>query len=112
MIRYYLWYLPHNHKNLFKSLDLIDDKISIGDYVSVWQDDSGLNGNINKIDIDNIYKFLEQLFYKFNMELPKNFAPHSMSVGDIVELRDIDSRYSRYFFCDNIGFKEVTYKLA
>ena len=48
---------------------------------------------------------LENLFYKFNEERPKDFAGHSMSVSDIVAVKQ-DGVISCHY-CDSIGFKEV-----
>lgn len=44
---------------------------------------------------------LEDLFYTFNMDRPKDFKGHSMSVSDIVELN------GKKYYCDSFGFKEI-----
>lgn len=45
---------------------------------------------------------LESLFREFNTNHPVDYHGHSMSVGDLVELGDW------FFYCDTIGFVDVT----
>lgn len=49
---------------------------------------------------------LNRLFEIFNIERPKDFIAHSMSVGDVVALRQ-DGKIS-YHYVDSFGFKELT----
>lgn len=44
---------------------------------------------------------LNELYEQFNMEHPRDFEGHSMSVSDIVKLG------KDYYFCDDIGFKKI-----
>ena len=48
---------------------------------------------------------LESLFQTFNISRPGDFCGHSLSVSDIVALKQ-DGTVS-YHFCDSIGFKEL-----
>ena len=48
---------------------------------------------------------LEDLFYKFNNEWPKDFGGHSLSVSDIVAIKQ-DGHVS-YHYCDSVGFQEL-----
>ncbi|MGM9600663.1 MAG: YodL domain-containing protein [Faecousia sp.] len=48
---------------------------------------------------------LDKLFYKFNVERPKDFKGHSMSISDIVVLHSAGKRTAWY--CDAFGFQEV-----
>ena len=43
----------------------------------------------------------ETLFYKFNMERPKDFKGHSLSVSDIVVVD------GQRFYTDSIGFRKI-----
>lgn len=45
---------------------------------------------------------LDDLFYIFNVEHPRDFKGHSLSVSDIVELEG-DGTY----FCDRFGWKKL-----
>ena len=48
---------------------------------------------------------LESLFQTFNISRPGDFCGHSLSVSDVVALKQ-DGQVS-YHFCDSIGFKEL-----
>lgn len=51
---------------------------------------------------DELYRFLEWVFKKFNVDHPEDFRGHSLSVGDVIKVGD------RYFKVESVGFKEVT----
>ena len=48
---------------------------------------------------------LEDIYYRFNIELPASFKGHSLSVSDVVEINE--NEVSRFYFVDSIGFKEI-----
>lgn len=48
---------------------------------------------------------LEGLFYQFNEDRPKHFTGHSLSVSDIVALKQ--NGVVSYYYCDTVGFREV-----
>ena len=48
---------------------------------------------------------LENLFYKFNMEHPEDFKGHSLSVSDVVVIKERGKSTAHYV--DSIGFKQV-----
>lgn len=48
---------------------------------------------------------LEGLYFKFNTQHPADFSGHSLSMGDIVAIKQGD-RVS-YHYCDTVGFKEL-----
>lgn len=48
---------------------------------------------------------LESLFYKFNMEHPEDFKGHSLSVSDVVVVKERGK--STAYYVDNIGFKQL-----
>ena len=48
---------------------------------------------------------LEQIYVEFNLHRPADFTGHSLSVSDIVALKQ-DGVVS-YHYCDSIGFKEL-----
>ena len=47
----------------------------------------------------------ETLFEKFNTDIPKDFKGHSMSVSDILVLRQ--NGHEQALYCDRVGFREV-----
>jgi len=52
---------------------------------------------------------LDRLFYIFNMEHPVDFRGHSLSVSDIVILKeDEKDNNPGVFYIEPIGFKDVT----
>lgn len=54
-----------------------------------------------EIEGTNIGEVLEYLFRIFNIQQPKDFRGHSMSVSDVVCLD------GKYYYTDNVGFEEV-----
>lgn len=52
-------------------------------------------------DIDT----LEDIYRRFNLDHPKDFTGHSLSVSDVVVLRHGDKQTAHY--CDSYGFREV-----
>ena len=65
------------------------------------------NGMLSKEDYNKVYTCerpdgvtLEDLFYEFNNEHPKDFHGHSMSVSDAVEID------GKLYFCNSFGFDE------
>ena len=54
---------------------------------------------------DDTGRILENFFYIFNDERPGDFMGHSLSVSDIVALKQ-DGKVS-YHYCDSMGFQEL-----
>ena len=106
----------------------IEHKPIEGDHFSIYQlkdDDSlhyirfegltRLHKEGNEVERDNynlVYEAglkpgtsLDDLYYEFNMQHPKDFRGHSMSVSDIVVLHKGDE--DKAFYVDTFGFTEV-----
>ena len=106
----------------------IEHKPIEGDHFSIYQlkdDDSlhyirfegltRLHKEGNEVERDNynlVYEAglkpgtsLDDLYYEFNMQHPKDFRGHSMSVSDIVVLHNGDE--DKAFYVDTFGFTEV-----
>lgn len=70
---------------------------------------------IDKSIYDEVYaskadlRDIEDLYEIFNLNRPVDFRGHSMSVSDIVEIIDSDIIDKGFYFCDDIGFKKVTF---
>lgn len=84
--------------NKFKSLSRIDKNLEFNCYDKVYEYETQDNR-------DNIWKFLEHIFFIFNQNKPLDFKSHSLSVSDIVRVRNNDM--DRWFYCDSIGFEEI-----
>ena len=54
---------------------------------------------------DDTGRILENFYYIFNDERPGDFVGHSLSVSDIVALKQ-DGKVS-YHYCDSMGFQEL-----
>lgn len=54
---------------------------------------------------DDTGRILENFYYIFNDERPGDFVGHSLSVSDIVALKQ-DGKVS-YHYCDSVGFQEL-----
>ncbi len=48
---------------------------------------------------------LENLFYKYNMERPEDFKGHSLSVSDVIVVRERSK--STAYYVDSFGFKQL-----
>ena len=55
---------------------------------------------------DETGRVLENFYYIFNDDRPGDFVGHSLSVSDIVALKQ-DGKVS-YHYCDSVGFKELS----
>ncbi len=49
---------------------------------------------------------LDDLFFRYNGNRPLDFTGHSLSVGDILALKQGD--VVSYHYCDSFGFRELT----
>jgi hypothetical protein len=88
---------------LFESWDRIEDDFDFDNYVEVW------NGTFESLGVtvpstNNIWN-LDKIFDIFNVNHPKDFHGHSLSVSDIVKLDN------EYFYCDNFGWENITDKI-
>ena len=81
------------------------------DQLEKWQGspevDAGIYGKAFEGEIDA--KDLEEIYEIFNLDKPDGYHGRSLSVSDVVAVRDPDSKKIDYFFCDSIGFKKVNF---
>lgn len=80
-------------KNKFRSFD--ESNINPSIYEKVF------SGSINEINS------LEDVFTKFNTDIPRSHYGHSLSVSDIIEVTESDSLNNGFYFCDSFGFKRL-----
>jgi len=62
-------------------------------------------GNVDFITKDFTMSDLEKLYELFNVNPPEKFTGRSMSVSDIIVIEGVNPY--RFFFCDNVGFREL-----
>ena len=60
------------------------------------------DGKMDCISLENIYQ-------KFNVDHPADYTGRSLSVSDVVEIRESDTLKPGFYFVDSIGFKTVSY---
>ena len=53
---------------------------------------------------------LDFLYEVFNERRPDNFKGHSLSVGDIIEVQEVDVVGAKptYYYCDSFGWEDIT----
>lgn len=68
-------------------------------YRSVWHDTEEAGDDMDLINY---------LWEVFNERHPEGFRGHSMSVSDIVFVKDIETNEKKYYYCDNFGWKDIT----
>ena len=81
------------------------------DRLEKYQGSSNIDSKIYDLIYENAIEArnLEDIFRIFNIDHPKDFRGHSLSVSDIVEVVDSNSVKSGFYFCDSIGFKAVAF---
>ena len=63
-------------------------------------------GILNDITPTETMDLLEELYTKFNLKRPDDFTGHSLSVSDVIVLKQGGSFHS--FYTDSFGFAELT----
>ncbi len=99
---YQLKHTPENHDISFTGLDYLEKmgkEVDRNNYDLIYSYKEDLS------DIKSLSVFLESVFEKFNMDHPKDFEGHSLSVSDVVAVKK-DGKISAHFV-DSIGFKEL-----
>lgn len=85
---------------MFNSIEHISkscgDKIPADIYEAVY------SGKVEAESCDDLWRI-------FNLNIPKDYKGRSMSVSDVIEVIDSDSR-SDFFFCDDIGFETIAFE--
>ena len=60
------------------------------------------DGKMDCISLENIYQ-------KFNVDHPADYKGRSLSVSDVVEIRESDTLNPGFYFVDSIGFKSISF---
>lgn len=53
---------------------------------------------------------LEDVYRKFNEEHPAGYKGRSLSVSDVVEIVESDNTEKGFYYCDNFGFKTISFE--
>ena len=53
---------------------------------------------------------LEAVYAKFNLDHPAGYTGRSMSVSDVVQVVESPTAKEGFYFCDSIGFREITFQ--
>ena len=101
---YKIYQLDANNENvrldgkLFKDWDMLNRTCGFcfnWEYKLVWEDGIEVDENVSSEEI------LDDLFFIFNQNHPKNYYGRSMSVSDVVELDGIK------YYCDSFGWVKI-----
>ena len=99
---YQLKHTPENHDISFTGLDYLEKmgkEVDRNNYDLIYC----YNEDLSKVE--SMPAFLESVFEKFNMDHPKDYKGHSLSVSDVVAVKK-DGKISAHFV-DSVGFKEL-----
>ena len=71
--------------------------------------------DVNAAAYDRVYDgkmdctSLENIYQKFNVDHPADYKARSLSVSDVVEIRESDTLNPGFYFVDSIGFKSISF---
>lgn len=101
MIQVYIWQLPISNRRCFRPVNYTE--VDLRDYVLVYYKE------VNNDLVKNVVQFLEELYGSFQVsdEMPGDYYARSVSISDLIILRDADSRENKGYVVDLTGFKEV-----
>ncbi|MBP5432257.1 MAG: DUF3849 domain-containing protein [Ruminococcus sp.] len=99
---YQLKHTPENHDISFAGLDFLEKmgkEVSRDNYTLVYSYKEDLS------KVESMPAFLSSVFEKFNINHPRDFEGHSLSVSDVVAIKK-DNRITSYYV-DSTDFKEI-----
>lgn len=95
-------------------VDRYDDDVAFAslDETIMRQGESRINSEIyDKVfDGDIDCETLEDVYTKFNIDLPTGYRGRSLSKSDIVEVENKNGVERSFWFCDSFGFAEVGFE--
>ena len=85
------------------------NRIAFEGYETIRQNTGSIDSEVYEMvfsgDVDA--SDLEDIFRIFNKEHPEGYCGRSMSVSDVVVVKESANIHPGAYFCDNIGFKEI-----
>ena len=92
------YYSANQNQNAhFLNYKKVNENVNLDDYNFIAR-----YGTTDENKHKPINSFLEDVFYTFNVNHPKNFKGHSLSVSDIVAIKIRNE--IQFYFTDSIGF--------
>lgn len=101
MIQVYIWQLPTSNRRCFRPVNYTE--VDLRDYVLVYYKE------IDRDSVKNTTQFLEELYGSFQVSdgMPFDYHARSVSVSDLILLKDIDNNKVEGYIVDLTGFKKV-----
>jgi len=91
--------LPIENGKIFMGYNDIHGIIDFQDYTLVY------TGALEKLNPENIYPILDNIFEKLNIAHPTDYHARSLSVSDIVAIKHQNT--ISYYFCDQAGWRLI-----
>ena len=104
-VRYKILQIPHGKDNggfLFADWDKVKKDFDLSRYKTVYEGELETRPD----ERPDSPRILEEIFARFNLDLPDGYQGRSLSVSDVVCFPDIGTAY----YCDNFGWKEIPLK--
>ena len=98
--------------SIFQLKDTVVGKLFF-DYEYIVEKYGGIKGddyNIvykGEIESENVESALEELYTIFNISHPEDFKGHSLSVSDMVMIRENAYYIEHLYYCDSFGWKQI-----
>ena len=101
MIQIYIWQLPISNKRCFRPVNYTE--VDLRDYVLVYYKE------VNDDLVKDTMQFLEELYGSFQVsdEMPGDYYARSVSVSDLIILRNVEDREIKGYVVDLTGFKKI-----
>lgn len=90
-----IWQIKNSCDYSWMRWSYAKDKFNPYDYKKVYKD---IRENVN----------LESLFVEFNTNHPTDFTGHSMSVSDVIVVKQDNKE--KIYYVDSVGFEDITEK--
>ena len=90
-----IYQLPIESNNIFRRYS--KEKFNFSKYKKVYE-----WFITEEVECEDVNELLEDIFYTFNCQIPKDFNGHSLSVSDVVVIGD------SYYYCDVFGWKNIS----
>ena len=99
---YSIYQIAKDSKNKFLSFN--KDTFDFSDYDIVYYHSKLVEVDMTPKEYlkNHSEEILEEIFDKYNLDVPKDFTGHSLSVSDVVEIN------GNYYYCDSFGWKNIT----
>ena len=86
----------------FLSMDELEHSTDPSEDIDSSIYDNVFDGEVDCNDLEDVYQ-------KFNLDHPYGYKGRSLSVSDIVEVKEADGVAPGFYYCDNIGFCKVNF---